>query len=132
MDFVQWSELCAPPYMQLAMYPKTGAKYVRHLDNDPLDEGNREGPVGLRVCDRVVTALLYFNKDWTPEDGGYLRLYRPELGREEEVLLEVAPAAGTLILFESERQVAPSSPHSPCASSAQAFRILFDISSKPY
>ena len=56
--------------MQLAVYAKTGAKYVRHLDNDPLDDRSKDGPVGLRVCDRVITALLYFNKDWKPDDGG--------------------------------------------------------------
>jgi hypothetical protein len=43
--------------------------------------------VGLRVCDRELTALLYLNDNWLPEHGGYLRLYRPEPGREEEVLL---------------------------------------------
>ena len=43
--------------------------------------------MGLRVCDRVLTALLYLNDNWLPEHGGYLRLYRPEPGREEEVLL---------------------------------------------
>ena len=52
---------------------------------------------------RVTTALLYFNRGWTQADGGYLRLYRPEEGREEEVLLEVAPEAGRLVLFESDR-----------------------------
>ena len=99
----KWANLCAPPYMQLAMYANTGAKYVRHLDNDPLDPGTREGPEGLRVCDRVVTALLYFNRDWKEEDGGYLRLYDPEPGREEQVLHQVAPEAGRLVLFESDR-----------------------------
>ena len=39
-------------------------RYVRHLDNDVEDERGREGPPGLRVCDRIVTALLYFNADW--------------------------------------------------------------------
>ena len=43
--------------------------------------------MGLRVCDRELTALLYLNDNWLPEHGGYLRLYRPEPGREEEVLL---------------------------------------------
>jgi len=102
-DTHKWADVCAPAYMQLAMYAKTGAKYVRHLDNDPLDENNKEGTVGLRVCDRVITALLYFNHDWKEEDGGYLRLYRPEEGREEEVLLDIEPLAGRLVLFESER-----------------------------
>ena len=66
----KWSALCPPPYMQLAVYAKTGAKYVRHLDNDPLDDRSKDGPVGLRACDRVITALLYFNTDWKPDDGG--------------------------------------------------------------
>ncbi len=43
--------------------------------------------LGLRVCDRVLTDLIYFNDNWLPEHGGYLRLYRPEPGREEEGLL---------------------------------------------
>ena len=47
--------------------------------------------MGLRVCDRVLTALLYLNQDWLPEHGGCLRLYRPEPGREEEILQGVCP-----------------------------------------
>lgn len=98
-----WGQLSAPPFFQLAVYDGVGAKYVRHLDNDPEDPSTQEGPPGLRICDRAVTALLYFNKDWKEENGGYIRLYHPEPGREEEVLDEIAPLAGRLVLFDSKK-----------------------------
>lgn len=55
------------------------------------------------MCDRVVTALLYFNKDWTEEDGGYIRLYSPEEGKQEEALVDLEPIAGRLVLFDSKK-----------------------------
>jgi hypothetical protein len=63
----------------------SSSSYDMHVSSSSYDM--QEGPVGLRVCDRVLTALLYLNDNWLPEHGGYLRLYRPEPGREEEVLL---------------------------------------------
>ena len=44
----KWSALQCPPYLQLAMYAKTGAKYVRHLDNDPLDPRTKVPSAGGR------------------------------------------------------------------------------------
>uniref|UniRef100_A0A7S4Q8E3 Prolyl 4-hydroxylase alpha subunit domain-containing protein n=1 Tax=Alexandrium monilatum TaxID=311494 RepID=A0A7S4Q8E3_9DINO len=47
----------------VAAYPAASrARYPKHLDNDRH---------------AVLTAILYLNKGWTPEDGGQLRLYMP-------------------------------------------------------
>ena len=76
--------LAAPPLLQLARYGPDGAAYPRHADNDERLAGSPEytqGPPGLRVCDREVTALLYLNAEggaWEPgRDGGTLRLWAP-------------------------------------------------------
>jgi len=66
-----------------------GARYARHLDR--FRDNAR----------RVVTAILYLNEDWRPEDGGALRLWLDEAGREESI--DVLPAGGTLVLFLSGR-----------------------------
>ncbi|MEO2268356.1 2OG-Fe(II) oxygenase [Pseudoalteromonas pernae] len=46
---------------------------------------------------RVMTTVLYLN---TPSQGGELVIYKP---RSKEVAQCVAPKAGTLVVFESER-----------------------------
>jgi SM-20-related protein len=69
---------------QYAIYPP-GARYVRHLDRSPAG------------AERVVSTVLYLNGSWRAADGGELRLYAtPDA-------LEIAPCAGTLVLFESAR-----------------------------
>lgn len=67
------------------MYPP-GAFYKAHLDR------HRE------TMDRVVTVILYLNEDWTPGDGGELKLWTtPGLREGQKVTLE--PRLGTLVIF---------------------------------
>jgi SM-20-related protein len=68
-----------------AVYPP-GAAYARHFDR-------------LQGSDlRAISAALYLNDAWQPEDGGQLRLYLGG-GRSEDVL----PIGGRLVAFQSER-----------------------------
>jgi SM-20-related protein len=57
---------------------------------------------------RVLTTVLYLNKDWQPEHGGELVVYDPS---GETPLLTLQPTFGTLIIFLSEsfpHEVLPS------------------------
>ncbi|WP_263144549.1 2OG-Fe(II) oxygenase [Pseudomonas sp. RIT-PI-AD] len=65
-----------------ALYPP-GAFYEKHLDRFRDDDR------------RTLSAALYLNPGWQPQDGGALRLYLDE--GEHEVL----PEAGCLVLFLS-------------------------------
>ncbi|UCJ17843.1 2OG-Fe(II) oxygenase [Pseudomonas sp. MM211] len=66
-----------------AFYPP-GAFYLKHLDRF-LDEDRR-----------AVSAVLYLNDDWLPEEGGALRLYLAD-----GEVRDVWPQAGTLVVFLS-------------------------------
>lgn len=70
--------------LQLALYPGEGARYARHLDALPGDKN------------RVMTAILYLNPDWTPEQGGLLRAWEPQGP------VELEPRGGRLVVFRSE------------------------------
>lgn len=76
--------------LQILRYPP-GGYYRRHLD------------VGApRVVRRAVSLLLYLTPDdWGTADGGQLRVWRPGAADDADAALEVAPSAGTLVLFES-------------------------------
>lgn len=50
------------------------------------------------VDSRRVSAIVYLNPDWTPSDGGELRLY-PSLGS----CVDVEPIMDRLVLFSSCR-----------------------------
>jgi SM-20-related protein len=66
-----------------------GARYEAHVDRF------RSAP------QRAVSTTLYLNEGWTAEDGGELRLY---LGTNaDSPFVDVAPLAGTLVVFASER-----------------------------
>lgn len=69
--------------VQLARYDR-GAHYARHRDAF-------SGPASRRV-----TAILYLNPDWRPEQGGQLRIHGPWAR-------DVEPRAGRLALFLSDR-----------------------------
>lgn len=74
-------------------YPP-GAHYSRHLDRFRDDDA------------RVISTVLYLNPDWTPGDGGELRLYPVDAER-----IDIEPIAGRLILFlsaELEHEVLPT------------------------
>lgn len=66
-----------------AFYPP-GAFYQTHLDRFRDDDS------------RTVTAVLYLNPDWQPEDGGCMRLHLPD-----EPPRDVPPCAGSLVVFMS-------------------------------
>ena len=88
-----------------AVYPE-GGFYKRHLDC--FQQNN----------DRIVSLILYLNKNWQPSDGGKLRIYGPKNK------IEIEPAGGTLVCFmsrESEHEVLLS--HSPRFSFCGWFKI---------
>lgn len=62
--------------------------YARHLDRFRDDDR------------RVVSLVHYFNEDWSPGDGGELRLFPDGV---EAPFLEIAPIAGRSVFFLSER-----------------------------
>ena len=100
-----------PSRLMLAHYPgdkDAGARYVPHLDNDPEDPGSADGAPGLRARDRAVTAILYLNPDWEEAHGGCLRVQL----EDEKGEVDVAPAWGRVVLFDSRRithEVRPTS-----------------------
>ncbi len=72
----------------LACYPP-GAFYKAHLD---CHRGSSE---------RTVSAIVYLNRDWTPEDGGILRLYTDRIAGKDGPFLDITPGFGKLVLFLS-------------------------------
>lgn len=74
--------------LQIAAFPP-GAGYVRHVDTIRGDPSRR------------LTATLYLDRSWQPEDGGALRVVEEE---EEEggVERDVAPLGGRMVLFRSD------------------------------
>lgn len=77
-----------------AEYPPSGG-YVRHSDS--FANGHNS---------RVLSALIYWNGQWSPGDGGELVLHPTE-----STSVTIAPRAGTCVLFlsEMEHEVLPSS-----------------------
>jgi SM-20-related protein len=77
-----------------AVYPP-GAVYHRHLDQF---RGQQE---------RQLSAILYLNQDWQPEDGGELRLYLDAAHKTRTPLspahIGILPLGGRLLLFLSGR-----------------------------
>ena len=76
-----------------ALYPP-GARYERHRDRFRDDDA------------RVLSSVLYLNRDWCENDGGQLRLYLPQ-----NTHVDIYPRAGTLALFlsaEFEHEVLPA------------------------
>lgn len=72
----------------LACY-QPGAYYKKHLD---AFKGR---------SNRILTTVLYLNPDWQRSDGGQLIIY----GNRGNVLEEVLPALGTMVIFLSDRFV---------------------------
>ena len=72
----------------LACYP-TGAFYKAHLDC------HRGSPA------RTISAIIYLNRDWSPHDGGTLRLYTDHEEGKDGPYLDIAPEFGKLVLFLS-------------------------------
>jgi len=79
--------------VQLLRYD-VGGHYARHID-DGL--GMAQQP----VC-RSVSLLLYLTpEDWSEQDGGRLRCFYGGEGAEPARHVDIPPAAGTLLLFDS-------------------------------
>lgn len=70
-----------------AVYPP-GAFYQPHLDRHRA------------TADRLVTVILYLNRDWAPDDGGALRLWTTP-GKKAGPHELVTPRLGTLVCFLS-------------------------------
>ena len=79
-----------------AVYPP-GSFYKKHLDRFRDDDA------------RALTAVLYLNEDWPADAGGQIRLYLDDACSQSR---DIAPSAGTLVLFLSDRfwhEVLPAS-----------------------
>jgi SM-20-related protein len=78
-----------------AIYPP-GTFYKRHRDN--FQKQNH----------RLLSLVLYLNENWSPEQGGTLRIYP-----EAEEPKDVEPIGGRLVIFRSdlEHEVLPC--HAP-------------------
>lgn len=93
-----------------AVYPE-GGYYERHKDSFRLDSA------------RVVSFVLYLNRDWKPADGGRLRVYRKENSGNES-FIDVDPVGGTMVCFlsrEMEHEVLLS--HRPRYSLTGWFKV---------
>jgi SM-20-related protein len=66
-----------------------GKFYRRHRDTFQAQKG------------RILSVIYYLNTNWVPENGGNLIIYTQENGLEKSVI--VAPIAGRLVCFESEK-----------------------------
>ena len=83
----------------LALYP-IGASYQKHLDRFKANNN-------AKLPQRQISCILYLNKDWLEEDGGYLRLYlNADTTADGEAVtassLDIAPIAGRLVMFLSD------------------------------
>jgi SM-20-related protein len=79
------------------VYYPLGGYYRRHRDAELKSVSN---------C-RRYSFLIYLNKDWTPNDGGELRIHRDSGGDsiplgELPNFLDIQPKSGTLVIFRSD------------------------------
>ena len=72
-----------------AHYP-VGGYYQKHRDT--FHATNR----------RRISSVFYMNFDWTPANGGQLRLFIPQ--GSDDATVDVLPTAGTLVIFDSHMQ----------------------------
>lgn len=70
-----------------------GAFYKKHLDTFK-EIRSRGKPV------RVLSTVLYLNRDWQPQHGGELVIYTED---ERTELEKISPVAGRLVVFLSEK-----------------------------
>ncbi len=66
-----------------------GKFYRRHRDTFQTQKG------------RILSVIFYLNQNWIPADGGNLIIYTQENGIEKAI--SIAPLAGRLVCFESEK-----------------------------
>lgn len=80
--------------LQLAYYPPGSLGYARHLD----------AVRGAKVTGhRRITAIIYLNADWGPDDGGELRLWLDGGPGAAASVTDIAPHLGRLLVFRSEK-----------------------------
>eukprot|EP00746_Dinoflagellata_sp_MGD_P036910 gnl/MRDRNA2_/MRDRNA2_188673_c0_seq1.p1 gnl/MRDRNA2_/MRDRNA2_188673_c0~~gnl/MRDRNA2_/MRDRNA2_188673_c0_seq1.p1 ORF type:complete len:303 (+),score=56.54 gnl/MRDRNA2_/MRDRNA2_188673_c0_seq1:109-1017(+) len=77
------------PIMGAIYPPGRGAQFRTHVDN-PEGDGRR------------ITAVYYINVDWQIEDGATLRAWTSGSASHDE-LVEIAPVADRLVLFDAEK-----------------------------
>jgi len=75
-----------------AFYP-IGAFYKKH--RDAFRDKN-----GQRQSNRVLSTVLYLNKNWSLENGGDLLIYSED---DASVLEKISPVFGRLVIFLSEK-----------------------------
>ncbi|MDQ7068318.1 MAG: 2OG-Fe(II) oxygenase [Sulfurimonas sp.] len=80
-------------YMGLNYYEAHFSIY----DKDALYEKHLDSFVGSK--NRVVTTLLYLNKEWGDKDGGKLILY----DKDSKELERISPEGNTLLIFLSDK-----------------------------
>lgn len=66
-----------------------GKFYRRHRDSFHAQKG------------RVLSVIYYLNQDWIPANGGNLVIYTNQ--NDKEIPITIAPLAGRLVCFESEK-----------------------------
>ena len=96
LDLIRASQrdLLESAEIQLLHY-REGGSYRRHLEQM---EGVNVGPNGGRGARRSISMVLFLTPDdWTAADGGALRIHAHRGGGA----FDVAPAAGTLVVFDS-------------------------------
>lgn len=76
-------------YEAHAAHYQPGAFYKKHLD---AFKGR---------SNRILSTVLYINPTWNTQDGGQLVIY----GKQGEVLTEILPTLGTMVIFLSDRFV---------------------------
>lgn len=72
----------------LACFP-VGSRYLPHLDRHQNSQA------------RTLSAIIYLNHDWHPEDGGALRLYTDRVLNVEGPWIDIVPEFGKLVIFLS-------------------------------
>jgi len=68
-----------------AVYPP-GSFYKKHLDQFKQHKT------------RLISCILYLNRDWEASDGGSLRIYQ---GENDDLFIDVLPEFGTFVCFRS-------------------------------
>lgn len=121
-DELQDSALMALPHLEAyetelnyLCYPDTG-HYKRHLDTPYRNEGwvckgrtaSNGGSFGGARTRRVVSFILYLNRDWDAKNGGALRIFPAHergdgstASQQTGHTVDVLPEGGTLVLLMS-------------------------------
>lgn len=73
--------------MHLSQYD-TGSFYKKHLDQSTQNKN------------RILTVIIYLNKNWQSTDGGLLSVYSGT--DSEKILFQVNPTFGKLVVFRSD------------------------------